>query len=170
MSSFILTWRVLRKITHCACWPSCCCCLAFRQFIDQGQEKGCCRIFPSHFLPGGSTTNVFYTRVYLLICSSCCSSFLGRSLFNQKIINWQYFIWLKMISDIMIRHAIIRHERSILLYPDRKVDIKDNHLGIKLIPMISTWDQVDPTFPVRMHERIFALKTNKLRPLNHKNL
>jgi hypothetical protein len=33
--------------------------------------------------------------------------------------------------------------------PDRKVDIKDNHLGIKLIPMISTWDQVDPTFPVR---------------------
>jgi hypothetical protein len=35
------------------------------------------------------------------------------------------------------------------LPPDRKVDIKDNHLGIKLIPMISTWDQVDPTFPVR---------------------
>jgi hypothetical protein len=34
--------------------------------------------------------------------------------------------------------------------PDRKVDIKDNHLGIKLIPMISTWDQVDPTFPVRV--------------------
>jgi hypothetical protein len=33
--------------------------------------------------------------------------------------------------------------------PDRKVDIKDNHLGIKLIPMISTWDQVDPIFPVR---------------------
>jgi hypothetical protein len=32
--------------------------------------------------------------------------------------------------------------------PDRKVDIKDNHLGIKLIPMISTWDQVDPIFPV----------------------
>jgi hypothetical protein len=26
--------------------------------------------------------------------------------------------------------------------PDRKVDIKDNHLDIKLIPMISTWDQV----------------------------
>jgi hypothetical protein len=33
--------------------------------------------------------------------------------------------------------------------PDRKVDIKDNQLGIKLIPMISTWDQVDPIFPVR---------------------
>jgi hypothetical protein len=35
------------------------------------------------------------------------------------------------------------------LVPDRKVDIKDNQLGIKLIPMISTWDQVDPIFPVR---------------------
>jgi hypothetical protein len=33
--------------------------------------------------------------------------------------------------------------------PDRKVDIKDNQLGIKLIPMLSTWDQVDPIFPVR---------------------
>jgi hypothetical protein len=33
-------------------------------------------------------------------------------------------------------------------FPDRKVDIKDNQLGIKLIPMISTWDQVDPIFPV----------------------
>jgi hypothetical protein len=32
--------------------------------------------------------------------------------------------------------------------PDRKFDIKDNQLGIKLIPMISTWDQVDPIFPV----------------------
>jgi hypothetical protein len=31
-------------------------------------------------------------------------------------------------------------------YPDRKVDIKNNQLGIKLIPMISTWDQVDPTW------------------------
>jgi hypothetical protein len=30
--------------------------------------------------------------------------------------------------------------------PDGKVDMKDIHLGIKLIPMISTWDQVDPTF------------------------
>jgi hypothetical protein len=35
------------------------------------------------------------------------------------------------------------------IHPDRKVEIKDNHLGIKLIPMISTWDQVDPIFPVR---------------------
>jgi hypothetical protein len=33
---------------------------------------------------------------------------------------------------------------------NRKVDIKDNQLGIKLIPMISTWDQVDPIFPVRV--------------------
>jgi hypothetical protein len=33
--------------------------------------------------------------------------------------------------------------------PDRKVDIKDNQLGIKLIPTISTWDQLDPIFPVR---------------------
>jgi hypothetical protein len=33
--------------------------------------------------------------------------------------------------------------------PDRKFDIKDNQLGIKLILMISTWDQVDPIFPVR---------------------
>jgi hypothetical protein len=38
-------------------------------------------------------------------------------------------------------------------YPDRKVDIKDNQLGIKLIPMISTWDQVDPIFPVRILTR-----------------
>jgi hypothetical protein len=37
--------------------------------------------------------------------------------------------------------------------PDRKVDIKDNQLGIKLIPMISTWDQVDPIFPVRHPQR-----------------
>jgi hypothetical protein len=34
--------------------------------------------------------------------------------------------------------------------PDRKVDIKDNQLGIKLIPMISTRDQVDQIFPVRL--------------------
>jgi hypothetical protein len=38
----------------------------------------------------------------------------------------------------------------VLQGPDRKVDIKDNQLGIKLIPMISTWDQVDPIFPVRV--------------------
>jgi hypothetical protein len=37
--------------------------------------------------------------------------------------------------------------------PDRKVDIKDNQLGIKLIPMISTWDQVDPIFPVRFSQK-----------------
>jgi hypothetical protein len=41
---------------------------------------------------------------------------------------------------------------ALLYHPDRKVDIKDNHLGIKLIPMISTWDQVDPIFPVRMSQ------------------
>jgi hypothetical protein len=38
-------------------------------------------------------------------------------------------------------------------YPDWKVDIKDNHLGIKLIPMISNWDQVDPIFPVRIEKQ-----------------
>jgi hypothetical protein len=39
--------------------------------------------------------------------------------------------------------------------PDRKVDIKDNQLGIKLIPMISTWDQVDTVFPVRLSGQAF---------------
>jgi hypothetical protein len=41
------------------------------------------------------------------------------------------------------------HCHGVCATPDRKVDIKDNQLGIKLIPMISTWDQVDPIFPVR---------------------
>jgi hypothetical protein len=36
--------------------------------------------------------------------------------------------------------------------------IKDNHLGIKLIPMISTWDQVDPIFPVRKCQIIKIVK------------
>jgi hypothetical protein len=40
--------------------------------------------------------------------------------------------------------------------PDRKVDIKDNQLGIKLIPMISTWDQVDPIFPVRVYILLYC--------------
>jgi hypothetical protein len=39
----------------------------------------------------------------------------------------------------------------IFWFPDRKVDIKNNQLGIKLIPMISTWHQVDPNFPVRLY-------------------
>jgi hypothetical protein len=50
--------------------------------------------------------------------------------------------------------ATVRHKKTFKTYvpPDRKVDIKDNQLGIKLIPMISTWDQVDPIFPVRARE------------------
>jgi hypothetical protein len=44
---------------------------------------------------------------------------------------------------------------TLALQPDRKVDIKDNQLGIKLIPMISTWDQVDPIFPVRKEKSPF---------------
>jgi hypothetical protein len=43
-----------------------------------------------------------------------------------------------------------------MYHPDRKVDIKDNQLGIKLIPMISTWDQVDLIFPVRIWGYKFA--------------
>jgi hypothetical protein len=44
--------------------------------------------------------------------------------------------------------------------PDRKVDIKDNQLSIKLIPMISTWDQVDPIFPVRPTRVIYRSNIN----------
>jgi hypothetical protein len=53
-----------------------------------------------------------------------------------------------------------RHLRSPLeasSQPDRKIDIKDNQLGIKLIPMISTWDQVDPIFPVRSFKKMSSL-------------
>jgi hypothetical protein len=39
-------------------------------------------------------------------------------------------------------------------HPDRNVDIKDNQLGIKLIPMISTWDQFDPIFPGRTSDTL----------------
>jgi hypothetical protein len=58
-------------------------------------------------------------------------------------------VWYPATAEVRV-HATAEH----LYAPDRKVDIKDNHLGIKLIPMISTWDQVDPIFPVRQSENL----------------
>jgi hypothetical protein len=52
-------------------------------------------------------------------------------------------------KKIMVYDQNYHNCSTLVLIPDRKVDIKDNHLSIKLIPMISTWDQVDPIFPVR---------------------
>jgi hypothetical protein len=57
--------------------------------------------------------------------------------------------------------------------PDRKVDIKNNQLDIKLIPMISTWDQIDPIFPVRSRKmdkksRKRAIKMIKVHFLDKK--
>jgi hypothetical protein len=66
-----------------------------------------------------------------------------QNLSNAAAVPWNNF------NNLINNFTIMHHFRR----PDRKVDIKDNHLGIKLIPMISTWDQVDPIFPVRVHKQ-----------------
>jgi hypothetical protein len=53
----------------------------------------------------------------------------------------------------VLQHTTALLHGLIVPCPDRKVDIKDNQLGIKLIPMISTWDQADPIFPVRAADK-----------------
>jgi hypothetical protein len=48
-------------------------------------------------------------------------------------------------SKIVEKNQHICHAETLLFGPRPGPRFKENQLGIKLIPMISTWDQVDPT-------------------------
>jgi hypothetical protein len=78
------------------------------------------------------------------ICGGLCQT---RK--TPTLVYWKIFLFWVSTKKLKVLQEFVDPKITLLGPPDRKVDIKDNHLGIKLIPMISTWDQVDPIFPVR---------------------
>jgi hypothetical protein len=105
-------------------------------------------------------------KIQIVRIRNCWTEMLARS---KGYIKKYWSIFDPNVKYTFIQHCFCdlgSHFEALesVLLPDRKVDIKDNQLGIKLIPMISTWDQVDPIFPVRW------LSCPKMPTLGHKKL